>query len=138
MVLFPHFNTACNWNLKTLLLFLEIIDGCAKIVADGEWYYSLMNLNPAAGKPKAQILVLLPKLWNPWVQNIWEKNSCSFLNKTGKETRGVLRFGAGLLEYLSFQQQCRFLQKTEEQERRTRERAREAAGARTNSSEAER
>jgi hypothetical protein len=70
MVLFPHFNTASNWNLKTLLLILEIIDGCAKIVADGEWYYSLMNLNPAAGKPKAQILVLLPKLWTPSVQNI--------------------------------------------------------------------
>jgi len=68
----------------------------------------------------------------------WEKNSCSFLNKTGKEIRGVLRFGAGLLEYLSSQQQCRFLQKTEEQERRTPERAREAAGARTNSSESKR
>ncbi|CAM6030069.1 unnamed protein product [Sphagnum balticum] len=70
MVPFPDFNTVCNWNLKTLLLLLEVIDGCAKIVADGEWYYSLVNLNPAAGKPKAQILVLLPKLWNPWVQNI--------------------------------------------------------------------
>jgi hypothetical protein len=70
MVLFPHFNTACNWNLKTLLLLMEIIGGCPKTVADGEWYNSLMNLNPAAGKPKAEILVLLPKLWNPWVQDI--------------------------------------------------------------------
>jgi hypothetical protein len=70
MVLFPHLNTVCNWNLKNLLLLLEIIDECAKSVAHGEWYYSLMNLNPAAGKPKAQILVLLPKLWKPWVQNI--------------------------------------------------------------------
>jgi hypothetical protein len=61
----------------------------------------------------------------------WEKNSCSFLNKTGKEIRGVLRFGAGLLEYL-FSSYVGFykIQKNK--------RAREGAGARTNSSEAER
>jgi hypothetical protein len=55
----------------------------------------------------------------------WEKNSCSFLNKTGKETRGVLRFGAGLLEYL-FSSNVGFYkrQKNKREEQREREKGR--------------
>lgn len=92
MVLFPHFNTAGNWNLKTLLLLLEIIDGCEKIVADGG-----MVLFPhesescsweAQSSNSSATSQVVDSIGAKHCGRSWEKNSCSFLTKTGKETIG--------------------------------------------------
>jgi hypothetical protein len=89
MVLFPHFNTACNWNLKTLLLLLEIIDGCAN-----RWGMVLFPHESESCSWEAQssnssaTSQVVDSIGAKHCGRSWEKNSCSFLTKTGKETIG--------------------------------------------------